>query len=269
MGLPAGRVQEGRFCQLCGAPLSYAWHQYGQLGSYSCPDCDFSRQQPRFSARNVSISSEGVSFDASDSQSASSEKDGSGSGCGGVPSRVRVGWGGAYMVYNLLAAWAASSLAGVDPASFQLAVDEFKADNGRLQRFVVGGRAVTLNLAKNPTGFNQNIFLLAQRDCPKLVYIVINDDYNDGKDVSWLWDVDFELLAQDPSVRAFAVGGHRANDMQVRLKYAGATAEIAESVSQALEYASDLPPEGEAFVLTNYSALWPARDELTKLEAAR
>ncbi len=256
LGLPAERVRGGRFCQQCGAPLRYAWRQYGQLGGYSCPSCDFARPEPAFAARDVTITGDGVAFSAQRA-----------GGSRGV--RVSAGWGGAYMVYNLLAAWSASMLAGADVQAFQRAVDAYRPDNGRLQRFEVGGRRVTLNLAKNPTGFNQNIALLAASAAPKLVYIVINDDYNDGKDVSWLWDVDFERIVDDPTVKLCVVGGHRANDMQVRLKYAGVQADIVDGVAGALDRAASLPEDAEAYVLTNYSALWPARRELTELEAAR
>ena len=130
------------------------------------------------------------------------------------------------------------------------------------------GRRVTLNLAKNPTGFNQNMSLLMQDASPKVVYIVINDDYNDGKDVSWLWDVDFERLREAGEVRVFA-GGHRANDMQVRLKYAGVASDISDCVADVLEATRDLPEAWGVWVLTNYSALWTAKAELERMGVGR
>lgn len=259
MGLAADRVRGGAFCQVCGAPLRYAWRQYGQLGSYACTRCDFARLVPDFSARDVSVSLAGVSFTAQ--------------GPGGAATRVAAGWGGPYMVYNLLAAFAAVSLAGVDPSRLSETLASYAPANGRLQTFCVGGRHVTLNLAKNPTGFNQNISLLAMDPAPKVVLIMINDDYNDGKDVSWLWDVDFERLREELPDDELAgrlvclVGGHRANDMQVRMKYAGVSARIVGSVGEALELTSGLAQEWTMYVLTNYSALWPAKAELERLEA--
>ena len=129
------------------------------------------------------------------------------------------------------------------------------------------GRKVTLNLAKNPTGFNQNMSLLLADPAPKAVYVIINDNYNDGKDVSWLWDVDFERMAQASPRRVF-VGGHRANDMQVRLKYAGLEAPIAQGVGEVLAAIGDLPADCRLYVLTNYSALWPAKAELERIGEA-
>ncbi|MGM7649331.1 DUF1727 domain-containing protein, partial [Nocardia sp. JW2] len=68
----------------------------------------------------------------------------------------------------------------------------------------MGGREVILNLAKNPTGFNQNISLLQTDTCPKAVFFVINDNFNDGKDISWIWDVDFERLLSEQDLKVFA-----------------------------------------------------------------
>ncbi len=251
MGLVGDRVTGGGFCQLCGAPLSYAYRQYGQLGSYACTACGFSRPALVFAARNVRVGDGGVSFDVV------------GEGLG-APVRLETRMGGTYMVYNMLAAFAAAHLMGVGADAFGRALDAYRPANGRLQRFDVAGRRVTLNLAKNPTGFNQNMSLLMQDASPKVVYVVINDDYNDGKDVSWLWDVDFERLREVGEVRVFA-GGHRANDMQVRLKYAGVEAGLAGSVAEVLDAARDLPTPWRVWVLTNYSALWGAKAELERL----
>ena len=253
--LPGDRVTGGGFCQVCGAPLRYAYRQYGQLGDYACTACSFGRGPLDFEARDVTVSDEGVSFTVRGPQMVE-------------PVRLTAAMGGAYMVYNLLAVCAAAHLAGVGGTELQGVLDDYKPENGRLQRFDVDGRAVTLNLAKNPTGFNQNMGLLMNDPAPKAVYIVINDDYNDGKDVSWLWDVDFERLGDAGEVRVFA-GGHRANDMQVRLKYAGVEAAIASDVADVLARTAELPHDWHLWVLTNYSALWPAKAELERLGVSR
>lgn len=178
---------------------------------------------------------------------------------------LRANFGGVYMVYNLLAAFAAATMAGVDPKTFQRALDSYSPANGRLQHFDVDGREVVLNLAKNPAGFNQNIQLLLEDKRPKATYIVINDNYNDGRDISWIWDVDFERLAGEGKSLLVLAGGLRANDLQVRFKYAGIDAQIAKDVSAALEAAKDMPKDQPLYVLTNYSALWPAKAELERM----
>lgn len=99
---------------------------------------------------------------------------------------------------------------------------------------------------------------------PKSVFFVVNDDFNDGKDISWIWDVDFERLVADERLRV-VVGGHRANDLQVRLKYAGLEAPISGDVEEALRIVGDTDITCPLYVLTNYSALWPAKAELERL----
>ncbi|MGI6231207.1 MAG: MurT ligase domain-containing protein [Tractidigestivibacter sp.] len=250
--LPPDRVPEARFCQVCGAELEYDYRAYAQLGAFRCPNGDFARPKLDFVATGVVVDPSGVSFEVSFSD-----------GTGG---HVSAGFGGVYMVYNLLAAASVSHLFGVSPEQFQEVLNDYHPENGRLQHFSIGGREVILNLAKNPTGFNQNISLLQTDTRDKAVMFVINDDFNDGKDISWIWDVDFERFADDPSLIAFA-GGHRANDVQVRMKYAGIKAPVVSSVTEALGRLGDTPLNRPLYVLCNYSALWPAKAELEKMGA--
>lgn len=250
--LPPDRVPEGAFCQECGAELVYDYRAYAQLGAFRCPNGDFSRPKLDFVATGVKVTRTGVEFDVSGAT---------------LQGKVHLvaNFGGVYMVYNLLAAFAAASLAGVDGATFQRVLDNYHPQNGRLQHFTVQGREVVLNLAKNPTGFNQNLSLLLQDDRPKAAYLVINDNFNDGKDISWIWDVDFERLAGKGDDLRVMAGGTRANDLQVRLKYAGIRAGICDNVAGALSEVDDLATDRPLYVLTNYSALWPAKAELEKM----
>lgn len=252
LALPQDRVPEARFCQECGAELAYDYRTYAQLGKFACPSCDFARPQLDYAATNVRVDSAGVSFVASGAFTS-------------LP--VHASFGSTYLVYNLLAAWVAASLAGVDGSTFQQSLDDFQPHNGRLQRFSVESREVILNLAKNPTGLNQNITMLLADERPKAVFVVVNDDANDGRDVSWIWDVDFERLVSADIVRVFA-GGHRAHDVHVRCKYAGIRAGMANSVGNALDQLSvvGISSEHPLYVLVNYSALTPTKAELEMLE---
>ena len=89
---------------------------------------------------------------------------------------------------------------------FQKAVDLFDPQNGRLQSLTIEGRPVLLNLAKNPTGFNQNMKLITQAPGKKVAAFFINDNEADGRDISWIWDCDFEELASQEDVMVFAGG---------------------------------------------------------------
>lgn len=250
--LAKDRVPEARFCQVCGSELLYEYQHYAQLGKYRCSsnECNFMRPQLSYAAHEVVVSQNSIAFElTTDTQQELS---------------IQAPFGGVYTVYNLLAAYIASHVLGVEDETFKQTLAHYQPENGRLQRFVIEDRDVILNLAKNPTGFNQNISLMQQDARKKVVYVVINDNDNDGNDISWLWDVDFERFA-DSDIAQVICGGIRANDMQVRLKYADISAPIAQTVHEALAHItsdSSVP----LYVLTNYSALWPKKQELEKWE---
>lgn len=137
--------------------LEYDYRQYGQLGSFSCPTCGFARPALDFAATGVKLGLNGLSFDV--------RRDGEGAAAGSIAAPYT----GAYMVYNLLATAAAAGLAGCPLPALQKAIDAFDPQNGRLQTFDIAGRRVLLNLAKNPTGFNQNLKIVAQDAGDKVV----------------------------------------------------------------------------------------------------
>ena len=151
--------------------------------------------------------------------------------------------------------------------------DAFNPRNGRLQRYRLGGRDVLLNLAKNPTGFNQNLKIVEADRGPKMVAFFINDQVADGRDISWIWDIDFEELAGQPDTVVFA-GGSRAHDLAVRLKYAGIEAAVVENIEDAfarlgaLTAAGVLPADAAVYAIANYTALPPVHAALNAMEAA-
>ncbi len=137
----------------------------------------------------------------------------------------------------------------------------------------LGGRDVLLNLAKNPTGFNQNLKIVEADRGSKMVAFFINDQVADGRDISWIWDIDFEELAGQPDTVVFA-GGSRAHDLAVRLKYAGIEAAVIESIEDAfarlgaLTAAGVLPADAAVYAIANYTALPPVHAALNAMEAA-
>lgn len=248
--LPQNTVADARMCQRCSAMLDYAWRQYGQLGSYACPACGFARTAPVFSAEDVEFPADGTAFTVQG-------PDGS--------HRITAPLVGVYMVYNLLAVAAAGRLSGLPWKALDSAIEEFNPRNGRLQRYVIDGHRVLLNLAKNPTGFNQNLDIVLKGEGPKAVAFFVNDKEGDGRDVSWLWDIDFQELAKVPNLKVYA-GGIRKNDMQVRLKYAGLSAELVGGARDFLEKAVAASPEADLYAIANYTALPGVKAELDRLE---
>ena len=258
MGLAQNTVSDATMCQLCSSMFEYDFRQYGQLGAWYCPTCGFSRPLLDFAAQNVELGERELSFDIARPQPNAGES---------APARpIRAAFSGAYMVYNLLAVGVAADLVGCGNDAIQAAIESFDPKNGRLQRYSVEGRSVLLNLAKNPTGFNQNLKIIEKDASPKAVAFFINDKEADGRDISWLWDIDFEELSRQEGCVVFA-GGIRGNDMQVRLKYAGIPSKVVKNTQEFLDELAKLPHEMNAYAIANYTALPNVKSALDAAES--
>lgn len=240
-------VSDAQMCQRCSAMFTYEYRQYGQLGTYSCPNCGFSRPKLDYAAKHAVFSND-ISFDVEESAT-------------GTCVSLRAQRAGVYMIYNVMAAWLASHCAGVSDEVFQQAVDVFDPQNGRLQSLTIQGRPVLLNLAKNPTGFNQNMKLITQAEGKKVAAFFINDNEADGHDISWIWDCDFEELAEQEDVVVYA-GGIRKNDLQLRLRYAGIEAKTINSVDEMVDEALAMSADWKMYAIANYTSLPAVRDSL-------
>ena len=257
MGLAQNTVSDATMCQLCSSMFEYDFRQYGQLGAWHCPTCGFSRPSLDFAAQNVELGEHELSFDIARLQPNAGES---------APARpIRAAFSGAYMVYNLLAVGVAADLVGCGNDAIQAAIESFDPKNGRLQRYSVEGRSILLNLAKNPTGFNQNLKIIEKDASPKAVAFFINDKEADGRDISWLWDIDFEELSRQEGCVVFA-GGIRGNDMQVRLKYAGIPSKVVKNTQEFLDELAKLPHEMNAYAIANYTALPSVKSALDAAE---
>lgn len=258
MGLAQNTVTDAQMCQKCDGMVRYHYRQYGQLGDYFCDQCDFARPTLDFAGRDIAIGPSGVTMEVCGP-----------TGCESVHTPQPT----PYAAYNLVASYALCREVGIPTADFQRAQDAFNPRNGRLQRYRLGGRDVLLNLAKNPTGFNQNLKIVEADRGPKMVAFFINDQVADGRDISWIWDIDFEELADQPDTVVFA-GGSRAHDLAVRLKYAGIEAAVIENIKDAfarlgaLTAAGVLPADAAVYAIANYTALPPVHAALNAMEAA-
>lgn len=258
MGLAQNTVTDAQMCQKCDGMVRYHYRQYGQLGDYFCDQCDFARPTLDFAGRDIAIGPSGVTMEVCGP-----------AGCESVHTPQPT----PYAAYNLVASYALCREVGIPTADFQRAQDAFNPRNGRLQRYRLGGRDVLLNLAKNPTGFNQNLKIVEADRGPKMVAFFINDQVADGRDISWIWDIDFEELADQPDTVVFA-GGSRAHDLAVRLKYAGIEAAVIENIEDAfarlgaLTAAAVLPADAAVYAIANYTALPPVHAALNAMEVA-
>jgi lipid II isoglutaminyl synthase (glutamine-hydrolysing) len=180
--------------------------------------------------------------------------------------KARLPLTGLYNAYNALAAAAAASALGFEREAIERGLNAFTAVFGRQERMRVAGREVQVLLAKNPAGLNQVLRTITNDGPPADLVLFLNDNIADGRDVSWIWDVDFELLAG--KARSITVSGIRAWDMALRLKYAGffrdgATPRVEPEPAQALKQAIAATPEGGTlYVIPTYTAMLEVRDLL-------
>jgi UDP-N-acetylmuramyl tripeptide synthase len=243
-------------CTKCGTPLEYHALSVGHLGDWFCPTGDNARPPLAFAATNIRLlGMEGAAFTLS---------------YGEERWNLTTNVPGLYNVYNALGASAAAVTLGVAPEIVATALQAFVAPFGRIERVALRGRRLTLALIKNPTGANEVLRLVTIAP-PTPLLICINDLIADGRDVSWLWDTDFEMLADYPA--PISVSGIRALDMAVRLKYAGVPDEritvvpaIADALVAIVEQAN---AGGDAYVLPTYTAMLAAREALHTLGALR
>ncbi|MFZ5646799.1 MAG: MurT ligase domain-containing protein [Bacillota bacterium] len=254
VALHGSAAREAKFCPFCGRELAYRYYQYSQLGSYRCPGCGFIRPDPDV---------EGTAPRAEGTVTSCKVRFRQGSV---IPLSIPVY--GMYNLYNALAAYSAALLLGVDPQRTAGLLLEYRPATGRMEKFSYRQKPVFLHLVKNPTGFNEGLgALVKMADMPMDVMIAINDNDADGRDISWLWDVDFETLADHQDrFREFVCSGQRAEEMALRLKYAGLPASklavvgsFKEAVQRTLGGAA-----GKAYILATYTALWPVERILSE-----
>jgi lipid II isoglutaminyl synthase (glutamine-hydrolysing) len=244
---------DAKHCRRCGHPYAYERAFVGHLGHYSCPNCGARRPEPEVAATKIEL--RGMDGSVSTVRTPAGEI------------QLRLPLPGLYNVYNALAAVAACLRLGVEPARIAAALGEMRAAFGRVETIAVAGTDVSILLIKNPAGANEVLrtLRLEAGNEPIDLWIALNDRIADGRDVSWVWDADFELLAG--GVRRVTCAGTRAPEMALRLKYAGWPVEsiaVVPAIEPALDQAAAAAP-GRLFALPTYTALL----ELRKLLADR
>ena len=241
------------YCPRCGSPLRFDAVYYGHLGHYRCEGCGWQRPDAAFAGHDVRL--------ALDRPTALSL----GSWC------LETSLPGLYNVYNVVAASAAALLLGIAPEVVEQTVREFSGAFGRTEIVEIEGKRLRLLLAKNPVGFNEVIRTLLLDPAPLHLYLALNDRIADGQDVSWIWDVDFEQLVGGTAT--VLVGGTRAEDLAVRLKYAGFVAELlrlVEDPASAIRELIAATPDGQtAYAVPTYTAMLDLRRALASTGAVR
>jgi lipid II isoglutaminyl synthase (glutamine-hydrolysing) len=234
---------DSKWCLRCGTPYEYAAAYVGHLGDYSCPGCGHARPPLDLSARSIELHGlDAVSFELVDEQG---------------PAPVRLRLPGLYNVYNALAAAALARELGASRDGVREGLERFTAAFGRFERLRMGERTVLMLLVKNPAGANEVVRTVVAGGAPRLAVIALNDGIADGRDVSWIWDVDFEPLLD--RLERVVASGDRAAELALRCKYAGfdeTAIEVVPNLARALDRGLQLTePGGELFVIPTYTAM--------------
>jgi lipid II isoglutaminyl synthase (glutamine-hydrolysing) len=240
---------DSKHCRNCGHAYTYEAIYMGHLGRYRCPNCG--RERPR-----ADVVAERVVLNGMDGSELTLRTPAG-------PVELRLPLPGLYNVYNALAATTAALSLGVGLERVREGLEEMSAVFGRVERLSVAGRDVSILLVKNPVGANEVLRTLTLEDGQIDVWLALNDRIADGRDVSWIWDADFELLAG--RVRRATCAGTRAEEMALRLKYAGIDAPIAveRDLERSLDAAvADRDGGVPLYALPTYTALLDLRDML-------
>jgi UDP-N-acetylmuramyl tripeptide synthase len=234
-------------CPLCGTALRYDRLYLSHLGEYHCQQCGFGRPMLDFAGHDVvlhGLNASGVTIEMPEGSET-----------------VFVGVPGLYNVYNALAAGAAGSVLGLQAQTVSDGLRTFHSAFGRVEQIEYRGRRLIMVLIKNPVGFNEVLRMLALTEQTDPALIVINDLDADGRDVSWLWDADVELLAGLPI--QVATAGTRGADMAVRLKYSGICSDRITplgDLKNALEtFVQSFPLGAQGIILPTYTAMLELR----------
>jgi UDP-N-acetylmuramyl tripeptide synthase len=233
-GAAGHEVSDVTICPRCETMLAYSSRWLSQLGDYHCPSCGFARPPRDIEARDL---------------------------------RLRVP--GLHNVYNALGAVALTQQLGVDPATALASLAAYQPVFGRWSLVRRGDTAVQVNLVKNPAGMNQTLRALREVPGEKALVFVLNDNIADGRDISWIWDVDMEELL--PAADLVVTSGTRKHEMALRLSYAGVPDEAltsVDSVAAALGLAAERGAR-HVYLLPTYTALKEVRSALAGWQVVR
>jgi UDP-N-acetylmuramyl tripeptide synthase len=238
---------DSKFCLRCGTPYRYAAAYVGHLGDYACPSCGHSRPALDVVARSIEPRGfGGTGFDLVLPEETR---------------RVELLLPGLYNVYNATAAAALSRALGASGEEIQAGLERFSAAFGRFERIRMGDRDLLVLLIKNPAGANEVVRTLGEAGSPRLLVVALNDEIADGRDVSWIWDVDFEPLFG--SLDRLIASGGRAAELALRFRYGGLDEERIEVIpdlGSGLDRGLALTPSGgELVLLPTYTAMLALR----------
>ena len=227
---------EGKFCPFCSTRLEYEYYQYAHIGKFKCPNCNYGDNKIYKLITDVDLENKSFKIEAD---------------------TYKTQFNSIYSVYNFAASITAASLYNIKTSYIQKAIESFVLNNGRQEKLIIKGCETTINLAKNPTGVNVSLRLVNEDNAPKDVLFVLNDNLADGKDVSWIYDIDFSNLN---NVNRIITSGTRPYDIAICIKNSGFPKERIESYLDLSDAVKALyKTECKKYAISNYTAVQDTR----------
>jgi len=242
-------IRESIYCPFCGQKLQYEYFNYAQMGKYSCncgfrnPPYDFYITSAKYENNKwiFEVKGENISIDLS------------------------FNYPGIYSLYNALAGFALAKTLGIQTDIIKEGIENFSFQLGRWEAYSYKGYKKILILVKNPAGYNQVLDSIIQDSEEKILLLILNDNIADGRDISWIWDVDFEMLCNDHHIKKIICSGKRGEELLLRLKYAEfplEKLELINDISKSLKLSIHTPQK--VYILPTYTALFYSRKFLKR-----
>ncbi len=235
-------ANEGKFCPKCGHHLKYSYYQYSHIGHYACTHCDFKTPPLDVCLENIDLDQN--TFVVGNQT-------------------FTCPFSGMYSMYNCAALFACAKAYDIHYNHIETIFKNAPQPKGRNEKFISNSIQCILNLIKNPTGANEVIKVIQKETQPHAICIVLNDREQDGTDISWIYDTQFEKI-MDSSTTHIVCTGARAYDMALRFHYGNYQGEllVEENIEKAIEKTLSL--QNHSFVIATYTALLPAREAIMK-----
>ena len=243
---------EGILCPKCQHILKYKLNTYANLGDYICEHCGFRRPELDYKLTQLTSLRHNSSDFVIDGQS------------------YHINIGGLYNIYNALAAVSVAQFFEVEPTTIKTGFDKSRAVFGRQETFKIGDKECTLVLIKNPVGATQALEMIKLAPYPFSLSVLLNANYADGIDTSWIWDADFEQIL-NMDIPHMIAGGVRHSEIARRLRVTGYNAEQISEVadlSQVFEKIKNQETK-HAYILATYTAMLEFRELLASHQVVR
>ena len=229
---------DAKFCKFCKTPYEYNFVTYNHLGDFYCPNCGYKRSDLMYAVTDIiDINADSSTIKFNDLE-------------------VSINQSGTYNIYNGLCAYSIAKELGIADSAIKKSLENQSSSFGRQETINIEGKDVKIFLVKNPAGYNQSLDTICLNKEKFAAAFLLNDNYADGQDVSWIWDVDFEKLTET-NIDEVYISGLRAYDMAVRLKTAGLNPNkfVIEEQYEALTESIKNGSCDKLYILATYTAM--------------